>query len=147
MECSCTHPQTSAAACREVSPEPLVLPGKKKNEKQSGNQLPLHCGSPHRRFYAMGTAEDLWGSTAGNVTERRSGEGLTTNSTWFLAEQFLLAVPKWQFQPMAILTCRTKSVVRSEQETGWGTDLPDLGPWMRSLVSPRDTCIHAQARS
>lgn len=31
---------------------------KKKKEKQSGNQLLLHCGSPHRRSYTMGTAQE-----------------------------------------------------------------------------------------
>ena len=31
---------------------------KKEKEKQSGNQLPLNCGSPHRRSYTMGTAEE-----------------------------------------------------------------------------------------
>ena len=34
-------PQTSVAACREVSPEPLVLPAKKKKQKR--NRVATSC--------------------------------------------------------------------------------------------------------
>lgn len=56
MEHNCTHPP---GQCSSMQREPLVLPAKKKKRNRvATNQLPLNCGSPHRRSYTMWTAEE-----------------------------------------------------------------------------------------
>lgn len=60
------------------------------------------------------------------------GEGLPTTSTQILADYS----PSCRAQPAALLICKTKSVVHSDQGPWQGTGLSDLSPNWGVLLTP-----------
>lgn len=75
-------PLVSTAPCKELAPEPLVLPVGKENLEgttsppQNGGSL---CGSPFSDLTSWGWQGNLWGSTTGNLTMTEKQGGAFNN--------------------------------------------------------------------
>ena len=82
-------PQDRTASHREVYPEPSVplVAKESRGVNQHTQHCGLLCGSPYCGLTAMGIVGDLQSSTTGNLAMiRERGQGLTTISTWILAD-------------------------------------------------------------